>query len=324
MKKIYFLASALLAVTTLKAQTTVNFEDLTLDADTCYYGADEAGQFTSGGVVFGNNYETTSWGYSWSGFAYSNKIDNTTAGFTNQFSAFPASGANNSENYAIYTGKDTLYLPGTGANLISVDFTNTTYAYLSMKDGDQFAKQFGSINGADGDPDGTEGNDFFFIRIYGHDINHQLTDSVDFYLADFRFPNATDDYILADWTSADLSSLTDVSYLTFGFHSSDVGDLGINTPLYFAMDNFIYKDNTSGLSQNDLTTFSMYPNPTKHQLNIKGDAGMYAIYNVNGEVMMSFEVTDFASVSVSNLRSGIYFVKNTSNASSATRKLIVQ
>src|SRR5690554_4768429 len=108
MKKLYFLASALLAVTTLKAQTTVDFEDLSLPAavDTFYNGSDEAGGFTSGGVTFGNAYNTE-WG-SWSGFSYSNITDNTTAGFANQYSAIPGVGVNSSENYAVYTNGDTL------------------------------------------------------------------------------------------------------------------------------------------------------------------------------------------------------------------------
>src|SRR5690554_4848701 len=138
MKKFFFLASALLAVTTLKAQTTVDFEDLTLSPESFYNGADEAGKFISGGVTFGNSYNTE-WS-SWSGFAYSNITDNTTPGFGNQYSAYPGSGAENSTTYAIYTNGDTLNFPGTSANLISVELTNTTYAYFSMKDDDAFAK----------------------------------------------------------------------------------------------------------------------------------------------------------------------------------------
>lgn len=322
MKKFYFLASALLAVTTLKAQTTVDFEDLTLPSAESYYnGSDEAGEFTSGGVTFGNAYNTD-WG-SWSGFSYSNITDNTTAGFANQYSAIPGVGVNSSENYAVYTNGDTLYLPGTHADLISVQLSNTTYAYFSMKDGDQFAKQFGSPNGADGSPDGTEGEDFFFVRIYGHDGSDALVDSVDFYLADYRFADDTEDYIVDTWTNVDLSTLTGVSYLTFDFHSSDVGDWGINTPQYFAMDDFIYK-NTTSVAQEEITTFAMYPNPTQQTLNIKGDTGSYAICNVNGEIVMDFEVNELTSIDVSGLGIGIYFVKNISEPTSAPKKLIIQ
>ena len=323
MKKFYFLASALLAVTTLKAQTTVDFEDLTLPtAESFYNGSDEAGQFTSGSVVFGNNFDTQY--SSWGGFAYSNTTDNTTAGYTNQYSAYPGIGADNSEKYAVYyygMSGDTLFLPGTHADLASVEITNTTYAYLSMRDGDDVAKEFGSINNAAGDPDGTEGKDYFFVRIKGHDANGELTDSVDFYLADFR--DAANQYIIDEWTTLDLSSLQDVNYLTFKFYSSDIGSFGINTPTYFAMDNFIYT-NTTGVAQEETTSFAMYPNPANHQLNIQGDAGAYAIFNVNGEKVMDFQHTDLTTVDVSELGVGIYFVKNTSGSSVNTRKLIIQ
>ena len=325
MKKFYFLASALLAVTTLKAQTTVDFENLTLDADTCYIGIDGAGEFNSGGVTFGNSYQYVENGpdsyFTWGGFAYSNKTDNTTAGHGNQFSAYPGIGANASDIYAIYYNSDTLFFPGTSADLVSVELTNTTYAYLSMKHGDFAAKIFGSVNNAAGDPDGTNGEDYFFVRIYGHDANDLLTDSVDFYLADYRV--ATDQKMIDVWTNVDLSALTGVSYLTFGFHSSDVGNWGINTPTYFAMDNLVYK-NTTGVAQEEMTSFAMYPNPTNQQLNIKGDAGAYAIFNMNGQEVMDFQHTDFTTVDVSGLGIGIYFVKNTSSSSVSTRKLIIQ
>lgn len=324
MKKIYFLASALLAVTTLKAQTTVDFEELTLSADSFYNGSDEAGEFTSGGVVFGNEFNTE-WS-SWSGFAYSNKTDNTTAGFLNQYSAYPGMGADNSETYAIYyqgmTG-DTLFLPGTHADLLSVKITNTTYAYLSMRDGDSAGKEFGSSNNANGDDDGTEGKDFFFVRIYGHDATDELTDSLDFYLADYRFADNSDDYIIDEWETLDLTALTGVSYLTFEFHSSDVGDWGVNTPTYFAMDDFIYT-NTTGVTQEEMTSFVLYPNPATSQLNIKGDAGAYAIFTMNGQEVMNFQHTEFTTLDVSGLGIGIYFVKNTSGSTVSTRKLIIQ
>jgi hypothetical protein len=68
----------------------------------------------------------------------------------------------------------------------------------------------------------------------------------------------------------------------------------------------------------------MYPNPANHQLNIKGDAGMYTIHNTNGGIVMSFEHNEFSTIDVSKLNSGIYFVENTSTASVSTRKLIIQ
>ncbi|WP_107039294.1 T9SS type A sorting domain-containing protein [Brumimicrobium mesophilum] len=321
MKKFYFLASALLAVTTLKAQTTVDFEDLSLASESYYNGDDEAGEFVSGNVTFQNTY-TTAWG-SWTGFSYSNVTDVTTPGFANQYSAIPGGGSNGSEIYAVYFSSDTLYFPGTHASLTSVDLTNTTVGYFSMRDGDAFAKQFGSTTDASGVDDGTNGEDFFSIMIYNHDEMGMKTDSIEFFLADYRFPDNNDDYIIDSWTTVDLSTFHNVNYLTFGFKSTDIGSFGINTPLYFAMDNLVY-DNTSSLSVNEKANFAMYPNPAQSTLNIEGDAGDYKIYNTNGSIVKEFKHSNISKVDISDLNPGIYLVKVSTKNSFGTRKLIVQ
>ena len=142
------------------------------------------GSFTSGGVQFVNRYNK-SWG-SWGGFGYSNRTDTTTAGSSNQYSAFPGSGSGNSSSYAVASGYlDDLdpsnasqlqklpyvVLPD-GAHIQSVYVTNTTYAALSMQTGDSFAKKFGYtyeyVNGiktlvSSDDPD------WFKLTVYGSD-----------------------------------------------------------------------------------------------------------------------------------------------------------
>jgi hypothetical protein len=107
-------------------------------------------------------------------------------------------------------------------------FTNTTYAYLSMLEGDSFAKQFGGVTGDD--------EDYFKLIIKGIDEMGEYTGTVDFYLADFRFEDNSLDYIVDEWTWVDLTSLGDVIGLEFSLESSDAGDWGMNTPAYFAMD----------------------------------------------------------------------------------------
>ena len=99
-----------------------------------------------------------------------------------------------------------------------------------MRDGDGFAKKFGGV-------DGTE-SDFFRLTIHGY-AGGLSTGTVDFYLADFRFGNSGQDYIVDEWTFVDFSALGSVDELRFSFASSDVGAFGINTPLYFAMDDFL-------------------------------------------------------------------------------------
>ena len=107
--------------------------------------------------------------------------------------------------------------------------TNTTYAALSMLNGDSFAKKFGGASGND--------PDWFLLTITGKNASGGTTGTVDFYLADYQFENNANDYIVDDWTFVDLTALGDiVKSLEFALSSSDVGQWGMNTPASFAMD----------------------------------------------------------------------------------------
>lgn len=322
MKKNLFLAGALLATISTQAQITVDFEELTLpQADTFYTGEDNAGQFTSGDVIFNNQYETTSWGYSWGGFAYSNMTDDQTAGYDNQYSSFAGSGANGSENYAVYYSSDTMVMPGIGADFGNASITNTTYAGISMRDGDQFAKQFGSPNGADGQPDGTNGEDYFYVTIYGWNQQDDLVDSLEVYLADFRFTDNNQDYILKDWTDFDFSALDGSKYLTFNFYSSDVGSFGINTPLYFAIDNLEYSEYINAIPGQEKELISVYPNPAIDYIYINGFNDEFIILSNLGEIVLTGS-TNQGKINVSSLPSGLYFVTNSDRT--ITKKLIIK
>jgi hypothetical protein len=209
-----------------------------------YNGSDSAGGFTSDGAYFLNTF--TDWGTftSWDGWAYSNTTDTTTAGFTNQYSSYTG-GAFSGTNYGVFYQP---FVSGPTVSFTSVDpvivegayFTNTTYAALSMLSGDSFAKRFGygridPVTGEWENPDGTD-PDWFKLTIRGIDSNAEYTDPVDFYLADYRFDENVDDYIIDEWTWLDLTGLGGVYGLEFEMSSSDTGEFGMNTPAYFAMD----------------------------------------------------------------------------------------
>jgi Domain of unknown function (DUF4465) len=189
--------------------------------------------YSTGGARFlNNNSECCGGAVFWDGFAYSNTTDTTTQGNGNEISAYAGGGAGNSANYAV------AYAGGVNAPRIEFDvptllqsamLTNTTYTALSMRDGDFFAKKFGGANGTD--------PDFLKLTITGRDAANVSTGTVDFYLADFRADDSAQDYILDVWSAVTLTSLGQVSALEFSFASSDVGQFGINTPVYFALDN---------------------------------------------------------------------------------------
>ena len=230
---------------------TVGLEDVgaRLAPESFYNGADGAGQFVSEGLVFNNDYNP-SFG-SWAGWSYSNETDTTTAGFLNQYSAFAGSGSKGSDTYGVAAAFGGSLVPKIrrepgAAPFQSIDITNTTYAALSMIQGDFFAKKFGGETGDD--------PDFFLLTIEGLDQNGGSLGTVEFPLADYRFADNTLDYIVDQWTTVDVSSLGNATELAFSLSSSDVGEFGMNTPAYFAIDNIITR------SQQESPTFSVVRN----------------------------------------------------------------
>jgi len=214
----------------------VDFEDLTLNPDSYYNGSDKAGGFTSGEASFNNFFDDT-YGAYWEGFAYSNTTDTTTLDFTN-YSAVAGSGAGGSVIYGVgyqgFMGSVPTITLGASGKLKNCYITNTTYAYLTMRDGYSPAKKFGGESGTDAD--------WFLLTITGKDADGNTTGTVEFYLSDFRSDDSADDYIIDEWTQVDLSGLGEVKSLEFTLASTDNGDYGMNTPAYFAIDDINFED----------------------------------------------------------------------------------
>ncbi len=208
-----------------------DLEDLGLAAGSFWNGADGSGGFVSGPVRFLNAYDAQF--DAWSGFAASAMTDTATPGYENQYSAIPGAGAGPSATYAVgYTGLGPARLelaasPTAEAALAGAWLANTTYAYLSMRDGDAYAKRFGGASG--------EEPDWFRLTLTGRDAADGTTGSVEVYLADYRGA-AGEDHLLDGWTWVDLSPLGRVHSLALELASSDVGEWGMNTPAYFALD----------------------------------------------------------------------------------------
>lgn len=325
MKKIYTFVTALFIGASAQAQYVVDFETHNLSgAETFDNGVGGTGNF-----IFGNsadisltNVYDTAWGGSWSGFSISNITDAVTAGFGNQYSSFTGSGAGNSNNYAVYYNEGQFGANATQAVKIdSFKITNTTYAGLSMKFGDSFSKKFGSPLNADGDPDGTNGEDFFRVWIVGEDYFGNQ-DSLELYLADYRFLDSTQDYILDKWINIDLTSFNFVvNTVHFRFESSDMGQWGMNTPAYCAVDDVSY-GSVLGTDFSETLSVSVYPNPVVDLLTIKGEEGTVFITDVNGGLICSFEHEDVSHTDFSQLPSGVYFIRIITADGQSVKKIV--
>lgn len=239
-----------------------DFENLELEPNSYWNGLDQSGGFSSGLLFFPNLYNPE-WG-SWMHWAYSNMSDNTTPGWTNQFSAITGKGIQPEEsggsNYAVAFEPESLVFDNPSAHQVKGLFiTNSTYAALSMKHGDDFSKKFGGEDGND--------PDWFKLTIQGM-RNGQQTGEVDFYLADYRFENNSQNYIVETWQWIELSSLGKIDSLMFTMSSSDVGDWGMNTPAFFCVDNVYVVPDLPPYAINPLEDILLQENTEDHTLDI--------------------------------------------------------
>lgn len=311
MKKMYIFALifSLFFYQKTVAQFVSGCEDLTLAPDNFWNGSDGSGSFTSGTVQYLNKY-TAAYG-SWSGFSYSNKTDKTTVGYANQYSAITGIGALNTKNYIVGYGTDTL-LFSKPINMDGFYVTNSTYAYLDMLNGSLYSKKFVS-------------NDWFKLTIKGFKTDKTKVNEVEMYLADFRFVDASKNFILNVWKWVDLSLFQDVSYITFQKSSSDVGNWGMNTPDYFCMDELKVKGFTS-VEATNYSKFKIYSNSMLSKILISGDDEIEAVrvLDLSGRVVFQSKYNDKSlNISMPTGSKGIYVVKVNSKNYEEIRKVIL-
>lgn len=297
---------ALLQAAGLLAQTTAGFENLNLPPNTFVNNAGASGHFSSGAIELPNNYNPD-W-MSWDGWAVSTKTDSLTPGFLNESSAVAGGGAQGSATFAVsyVIGASVVRLTDP-ATVTGLYVTNNTYAYYSMKDGDAFAKKFGGITGND--------PDFFLLTVKKYLNGQAGPDSVNFYLADYRFANNAQDYIVKAWTWLDLSSLGNADSLQFTLTSSDVGAFGMNTPAYFCADNVT----TTGLISTKIAhtgtlQMDIFPNPASGFLTVRlqdeNETAFVQIYDLQGKIVLEKTVSAAQNrLDIHSLLSGNYLLR---------------
>ncbi|MCZ4409254.1 DUF4465 domain-containing protein [Cryomorphaceae bacterium 1068] len=288
-----------IAFTISNAQTTTaGFENFDLQPESFLNGSDLSGGFGDGAIFLPNDYNTDF--SSWSGWAITNKSDNTTPGFTNQYSAITGQGLN-SDTYATgYVSGESVVRLENGASQEGVYITNSTYAYFSMLDGDSFSKKFGGLTGND--------PDFFLLTIQAYSGGELMPNEVEFYLADFTFTDNSQDYIVDEWTYVDLSSLGAADSLSFTLTSSDVGEFGMNTPAYFCIDDFITNNLLSTRNEQE-ALFQVYPNPTTDRIRISGESipELISVFDVNGRLVL--QEKNVNEINLENLQTGTYILQ---------------
>ncbi len=285
-----------------KAQTVSTIDNLTLQTDTFWDGSDMTGGFASGNAYFLNSYQ----GYWASGWVYSNKTDSATvlSDYLTQLYIGKAGAGYLSSNYAIGTQGAITRLTGQAAGGVvnGVYVTNNDYAYNSMALGDAFAKKFGGTTGSDAD--------WFKLTVRKYYQGVMTNDSVEFYLADFRFQNNSQDYLVRNLSWLDLTPLGNVDSLAFFLTSTDNGSFGMNTPAYFCVDDLTTANSPLSIEASASVNFSMYPVPANNHLTIKGEnlaGSSVAVYAMTGQkISETILLSDVESISLLNLAPGVY------------------
>lgn len=307
----------------LSAQDIISFEDISVPPDSFLNGSDGSGGFQSGPLFLPNDYNTNF--QSWTGWAISSSTDTLTPGFTNQYSAITGSGFGGSSNYAVS------YIFSGGENRIRLDsssadrpingfyLTNSTYAYLAMRDGDAFSKKFGGASGDD--------PDYLSVAIRKYQGGALSTDSIEVFLADFRFADNSQDYILDEWTWVDLSALGPADSLSFRMHSSDVGQFGINTPTYFCLDHVeVSAVTTSATNFAREIQLKIFPNPVQDLLHIQmpgTETRWLRLTDLQGRLLWQSTCRDdMPPLDLSSLPTGTYVLRVWNKKGDFAQKLI--
>lgn len=229
---------------------TATFDDVTLGSNGYWQGESGDNEMFSGGWFFTNYYMPE---YSfWGGFTASNHTDMSQSGLNAQYTAATGAGYDGSTQYGV------AYCMGVQTDVYAADgiahavtgcyVTNNLWAYQNMHDGDATATAFGGPTGND--------PDWFKLTATGKNANGQTVGTAEFYLADYRFANNDDDYILNTWEWFDLSTLGAVHTISFSLSSSKNNSGGMITPAYFCIENF---NGTAPTPPQDLPPYVVNP-----------------------------------------------------------------
>lgn len=312
-KNIILIAFFSISTVAIKAQTptiyTWGFEEFYqngLDSGQVWDGSDGKKSIILNLPNFFNMELLTGWDTAWGGYWANNWIltakDYTKeepSNFMKHLYAVKPSVDNKNTGRVHALGTQNAYLLSdykNGQFIKSFQVANTTYAYNSMKLGDNMGKKFTAAD-----------NDTFVLIIKGYNddslIEQQLV-----YLADFRL--GINSYIANEWIDVNMIGMSDS--IVFSLVSSDNGDFGMNQPAYFALDN-ITLIGPASVNKMNVKTLKAYPNPAIDQLKIESAPNRILIskcIDASGRLVQLL-VDDLGAANITHLHSGIYWLELT-------------
>ena len=230
MRKSLLLSLALVMAVFAFAQNPATFEEVQLGSNGIWQPPYGSNEMSSGGWLFTNFTENGYWG----GFTASNRTDLSQTGLDAQYTAAAGCGYDGSTQYAVaYTMGVQTEVYATDGQLHTVTgcyVTNNLWTYQDILQGGYGEQPYGGLTGNE--------PDWFKVTATGKNASGQTVGTLDFYLADYRFANNEEDYVLDTWEWFDLSPLGNVATISFSLSSSRGSGYNMITPAYFCMDNF--------------------------------------------------------------------------------------
>ncbi len=334
MKLIKIITVVLFYVSNTHAQLLVSdFESFTLSPGS-FYNDTNSTSFNTQNAIFQHKNSNFS-GWIWTGgFAYTNAKDSSNGSYTNLYGVKAFNGYNGSDIFVVGQNRGVIQLASAQNTVDGFYITNTTFAYKSMLLGDTangFSRRFGDTTGTGSGNTIAQGGypDYFKLTIKGFKNGQLKADSVEFYLADYRFQNNSLDYIVDNWQWVNTSSLGEVDSLKFWMLSSDVGQFGINTPLFFALDNFSTNGEITQIEEVDIfASVKVYPVPFQNQLNISINKDLpvnnhLKIMDVQGRCLLNTQLkANENNLELSALIPGVYLLELREGANVKRLKIV--
>jgi hypothetical protein len=189
-------------------------------------------------------------------------------------------------------------------------FTNNHYTLEGMLNGDCFASAFGA-------------GDSLWLVIEGH-RNDTLINSKSFNLAKYNSGTSSLEYF-DEWQWVCLKNLGTVDSLSFKLYTTDSGEWGPNTPMYFCMAGLKVSDsigticngNPPAITCKKMKTeknIQVYPNPASSEITLNaGEGSLVEIFDLSGFLKKSrIFKADKETIPVKNLQNGLYTIRITS------------
>ncbi|WP_196886531.1 endonuclease [Aureivirga sp. CE67] len=130
------------------------------------------------------------------------------------------------------------------------------------------------------------------------------------------------DYIEQTFEDVDVSGITGENYIAFKYYSN-------GSPTLWIIDDFKIMASGDDLSTGDdlkQSIFNVYPNPSNGNFNItlkEISKANVQVFSIRGSLIKDFETKE-NNFQITNLRSGIYILKISSDNKTETKKIIVQ